>query len=188
MHEIVIAAITAAIGALSSGLLAGIEARLRGTPARTLRVDRAGIAGPRLKHFALPWIVALVVGALTTIVLLVLGNPSQARIDSGDFADLFATSAQVSVALLLALAIEARGRIDLLDTRTEALEASVCIALGVLAALVGLMPGLPTWAYGVALTVIPGAVVGGLLAVVLIAFTKTPAKPPAGALPPTPGA
>jgi hypothetical protein len=133
---------------------------------------------PRSKSFALPWIVAIVIGGAATIALIAFGNPSRQSLDSGDFTDLFATSAQVSVAVLIALAIEGRARIDLLDTHSEALEASLCITLGIVAALVGLMPGMPPWAYGVALTVIPGAIVGGLIAVILIAFANVPSTSP----------
>jgi hypothetical protein len=156
---------TLVVGSAASALLDQLERR--GPPGARRRKAKRGRV-----RFALPWVATLVVGIASGVILWVAGYPSQTSLKNGDYRDLFATSAQVSAALLIALAVEARTRIEQLKTRKEALEASVCISLGLLAGLTGLMPRLPPEVDGIALTVIPGAVLGGMLAILLIAFGK----------------
>lgn len=157
--------ITVLLGAASSGVIADVERRVLGRRRRT-RERRRGGAGP----FTVAWWSTIAVGLVAAVVVFVTDAPSQAAMDRGEYRDFFGTSAQITAALIIALAIEASRPADAAeDVAAYRLEACVSVALGALAALCGLIPGLPDAIYSAALATIPPAVVGGLVGVVAVA-------------------
>lgn len=79
------------------------------------------------------------------------------------FVDFFASSAAVIAALLIALAIEARA---VLPLKAYAIVAPACLAVGEIAAVGALSPGLPGWSYRWLLALTVGGGLGGLIAVI----------------------
>jgi hypothetical protein len=96
--------------------------------------------------------------------------PTEDQIADDAYEQFFATSAQISAALIIALAIESGTRSDDEVTAFK-VEACACVALGALAALVGLVPDLPEYAYEASLMIVPSGLVGGLVGVVAIAVS-----------------
>lgn len=171
MTELLIAAVTASIGAISSFVLAGLETRLL----RRRRLERgsevAAISRSGIGPFTWAWAVALVVGLVALVVVLLTDAPREGEVAKGAYEQFFGTSAQITAALIIALAIESSREGDGEETAFK-LEACLSVALGAVAALAGLIPGLPRAVYAGALTIIPSGVVGGLVGVVAIAVTR----------------
>lgn len=168
MPEVAAALITALVGLVSSGALAALEQRVLG---RRARREREVVTSSGFGPFTWAWGTALIVGVAAAVLVVVTRAPSENDLREGNYVDFFATSAQITAALIIALAIEA-GQTRSEDVTAFRLEACLCVALGAVAALAGLVPGLPQPVYAAALMMIPPGVIGGLVGVVAIAVSR----------------
>jgi hypothetical protein len=173
MADILTVLITALIGATSSRVIASTEQII----SRRRRRGEAEPKGPALGGgtsfgpFTWAWNTALLVGFVALVVVLLSDAPSARDVVMNTFDQFFSTSAQITAALIIALAIEASPRAEETATRFK-VEACTCVALGALAALCGLVPGLPRAVYAAALTIVPPGVIGGLVGIVAIAVSR----------------
>jgi hypothetical protein len=169
MPELLGAIITAVVGLAGSGLLKVLEQTLLGE--RQREESPAPAVRKRFGAFSWAWYSALFVGVVTLVVVLLSGAPTTADIEKDAYKEFFSTSAQITAALIIALAIEA-SRQDDDEVTADKLEACLCVALGAVAALCGLLPGLPRGVYEAALMIVPPALAGGLIGVVAIAVSQ----------------
>jgi hypothetical protein len=124
--------------------------------------------------FFLPLFGAVLVGLVACFVAPDIGSPKQA----GHYSSLFATSAQVLAAVLVALAVEARA-IPFRKLNAQHLIAAGTLSyvmIGAMAAIVAQIPTLSSAAYKVMFILTLGAGGGALLSVLTVGYYITYAE------------